>query len=368
MRKLVYLLAAVSLTMASCTSGDKYVVTGKIEGSYDGDKVYMMERVNREFIHTDSTIVKDNAFRFEGTQATPVSRYLAWTDGENDPIYVDFFLENGNIEINLTEDPSTTTVKGTTTNNAYQSFKNEMAGVNKKMQAIYSSLSDPAVSKEQRDAKMSEMQDAETEMVGIIKSNISKNAQSPLSAVLLNQYNYYMDYEEVEKLLAEIPANIQEGDESLTKLKERVEISKNTVVGKKFVDLEMLTPEGDPIKLSDYAGKGKIVLIDFWASWCGPCRREMPRLVEAYAKYKDKGFEIVGVSFDRDGESWKKGIEQLDITWPQMSDLKYWESEGATQYAIRSIPHVVLLDKDGTIVSRGLHGDELQEKIAELMK
>lgn len=368
MRKLIYLLAAVSLTILSCTSGDKYVVTGKIEGSYDGDKVYMMNRVNREFVNTDSTVIKNGEFQFKGTQTTPVNRYLAWTDGENDPVYVDFFLENGKIDINLTEDPSTTTIKGTPTNNAYQSFKNELATVNQKMQAIYSSLSDASAGQEQRDAKMKEMENAETEMVGIIKNNISKNAQTPLGAMLLNQYNYYMEYDEVEKLIAEIPANIQEGDENLTKLKERVEISKNTVLGKKFVDLEMLTPDGNPVKLSDYAGKGKIVLIDFWASWCGPCRREMPRLVEAYAKYKDKGFEIVGVSFDRDGESWKKGIEQLDITWPQMSDLKYWESEGAKVYAIRSIPHVVLLDKDGTIVSRGLHGDELQEKIAELMK
>ncbi len=367
MRQLIYLLAAVSLTMTSCSGGDKYVITGKVEGSYDGDKVYMMNRVNREFINTDSTVIKNGEFRFEGSEATPVSRYLAWTDGENDPIYVDFFLENGKIQVNLTEDPSTTTVKGTPTNDAFQSFKNDMAAVQQKMQAIYSTLSDTSVSQEQRDAKMAEMEDTEKEMINIIKSNISKNSKSALGAMLLNNYNYYMDYDVVEGLLADVPANVLEGDEGLTKLKERVEVSKNTVVGKKFVDLEMLTPEGNPIKLSDYAGKGKIVLIDFWASWCGPCRREMPRLVEAYAKYKDKGFEIVGVSFDRDGDSWIKGIKDLNITWPQMSDLKYWESEGAKVYAIRSIPHVVLLDKDGTIVSRGLHGDELQEKIKELM-
>jgi len=151
-------------------------------------------------------------------------------------------------------------------------------------------------------------------------------------------------------------------------LKALVKTAKATSVGQKFADLSMLTPEGKSIKLSDYAGKGKYVLIDFWASWCGPCRQEMPNLVKAYSQYKDKGFEIVGVSFDKNGKSWKDGITKLNITWPQMSDLKYWDCEGAKIYAIRSIPHTVLLDKDGKIIARGLHGAELLSKLAELIK
>ena len=111
-----------------------------------------------------------------------------------------------------------------------------------------------------------------------------------------------------------------------------------------------------------------VVLVDFWASWCGPCRREMPNLVEAYKKYRNKGFEIVGVSLDRDAEAWKNGIEKLDITWPQMSDLKYWDCEGAKLYAVSSIPHTVLIDGEGVILARGLHGEELQEQIAEALK
>ena len=104
---------------------------------------------------------------------------------------------------------------------------------------------------------------------------------------------------------------------------------KATAVGQKFTDFEMQTPEGKTVKLSDYVGKGKVVLVDFWASWCGPCRREMPNLVEAYAKYKNKNFEIVGVSLDQSADAWKEAIKKLNITWPQMSDLKYWNCEGA---------------------------------------
>ena len=157
-------------------------------------------------------------------------------------------------------------------------------------------------------------------------------------------------------------------DEAIVKIKNNVEKMKATAVGQKFTDFEMQTPEGKTVKLSDYVGKGKVVLVDFWASWCGPCRREMPNLVEAYAKYKNKNFEIVGVSLDQSADAWKEAIKKLNITWPQMSDLKYWNCEGAQLYAVSSIPHTVLIDGEGTILARGLHGDELQEKIAEAVK
>jgi peroxiredoxin len=151
-------------------------------------------------------------------------------------------------------------------------------------------------------------------------------------------------------------------------LSELAEKMKVTAVGQVFTDFEMETPDGKSAKLSDYAGKGKVVLVDFWASWCGPCRSEMPRLIATYEKYKSKGFEIVGVSLDADRESWKNGIEQLGITWPQISDLKYWNSEGGKLYGVRSIPHTVLIDKDGTIVARGLQGVELQQSLDQLLE
>jgi peroxiredoxin len=167
--------------------------------------------------------------------------------------------------------------------------------------------------------------------------------------------------------MPQIPA-AYDNDEAIVKIKNNVEKMKATAVGQKFTDFEMQTPEGKTVKLSDYVGKGKVVLVDFWASWCGPCRREMPNLVEAYAKYKNKNFEIVGVSLDQSADAWKEAIKKLNITWPQMSDLKYWNCEGAQLYAVSSIPHTVLIDGEGTILARGLHGDELQEKIAEAVK
>ena len=140
------------------------------------------------------------------------------------------------------------------------------------------------------------------------------------------------------------------------------------VYGMKFTELEMNDLEGKPVKLSQWAGKGKCVLIDFWASWCGPCRQEMPNVVANYKKYHDKGFEIVGVSFDSKGDVWKKAVSELGMTWPQMSDLKGWESAGAKVYGITSIPASVLLDAEGKIIGMNLRGEALGEKLAEIYK
>ena len=201
----------------------------------------------------------------------------------------------------------------------------------------------------------------------ITKAGIAKNITNLVGVHLLKNNYYYLEVDELDPLMPQIPAEFA-NDEVIIKIKGNVEKMKATAVGQKFTDFEMATPDGKPVKLSDYVGKGKVVLIDFWASWCGPCRREMPNLVEAYAQYKNKGFEIVGVSLDQSGEAWKDAIEKLNITWPQMSDLKYWNCEGAQLYAVSSIPHTVLIDGEGTIIARGLHGEELQTKLAEVLK
>ena len=109
-------------------------------------------------------------------------------------------------------------------------------------------------------------------------------------------------------------------------------------------------------------------MVDFWASWCGPCRREMPNLVEAYAQYKGKNFEIVGVSLDQDAAAWKESIKKLNMTWPQMSDLQGWNNAGAKLYGVNSIPATVLVDQEGTIVARNLRGDAIKSKLNELLK
>ncbi|MCU0360484.1 MAG: AhpC/TSA family protein [Bacteroidia bacterium] len=138
-----------------------------------------------------------------------------------------------------------------------------------------------------------------------------------------------------------------------------------TTLGQTAPDIVLPSPEGGELALS--ALRGKIVLIDFWASWCGPCRKEMPNVVKAYAKFKDKGFEIFGVSLDQDKSRWLEAIVKDGMTWPQVSDLKYWESEAARLYNVQSIPYTVLLDKEGRIIDKNLRGEALEKRLAELL-
>ncbi len=134
--------------------------------------------------------------------------------------------------------------------------------------------------------------------------------------------------------------------------------------GMEAPDLEGNTPEGKPYALSKL--RGKYVLIDFWASWCGPCRRENPNVVAMYNKYNPKGFEILGVSLDRTEDAWKKAIEQDGLTWHHISDLQGWKSEHAALYSVSSIPQTVLIDPDGKIIQRNLRGEQLGEKLKEI--
>ncbi|MCD8236932.1 MAG: TlpA family protein disulfide reductase [Prevotellaceae bacterium] len=140
------------------------------------------------------------------------------------------------------------------------------------------------------------------------------------------------------------------------------------VIGSAYKDFTLKTPDGEEKSLSELIQGHKLVLVDFWASWCSPCRQEMPNVVAVYEEFKPFGLEIVGVSFDTDIDSWKSAIKKLGITWPQISDLNGWDSAAGRLYDVNSIPCTMLINDKGIIVAKDLRGDKLREKIAELIK
>lgn len=153
---------------------------------------------------------------------------------------------------------------------------------------------------------------------------------------------------------------------SLLPLKEIITKEKRKLPGAHVADISLPNLEGKLVNLTDYVGKGKYVLVDFWASWCGPCRREMPNVVAAYQQYHAKGFEVVGISLDNKREAWAQAVSDLQMPWPQMSDLKGWKSEAAALYNIRSIPATILYGPDGKVLATNLHGQGLKARLAAI--
>jgi thiol-disulfide isomerase/thioredoxin len=214
---------------------------------------------------------------------------------------------------------------------------------------------------------MAKVEAAEKRAYDAAESYVRNHLNDLSGAYILATNQYYISEESLIDIVSQ-SGDLFKSYPAIGKLMNRIEVLKKVAIGNQFVDFEMTDLEDNAVKLSDYVGNGKVALIDFWASWCPPCRASIPGLKKVYDEYKDKGFEIVGVSLDSKKDAWEKGVSDLQIPWPQMSDLKGWQNAGAALYGVNSIPHTVLVDKEGNIVAKNIHGEELTNKLDELLK
>ena len=364
MKNFVYLFAAGTMALAACSSDPAYKISGTVEGIADGETIYLQEAKGRELIKLDSAVVANGAFTFNGRQDAAVNRYITYTPAEGKRIMADFFLENGNITVALGEESK---IAGTPNNDIYQAYKTESAALNKEIKAMYEKGKAEDMTDEQKAEMEKTLEGLYNKQNDLIYNTIDANITNPVGIHLWPGNSYSMELEQLQALAAKVPAEYK-SNERIAKLLQRIEVLAKTAVGQKFTDFTLPSPEGNPVKLSDIIAKNKYTLIDFWASWCGPCRREMPNVVAAYKEYNKKGFGIVGVSLDSDAEAWKKAIKEMGMTWDHMSDVKGWQCEGAALYGVNSIPATVLVAQDGTIIERNLRGEAIKEKLAELLK
>ncbi len=204
----------------------------------------------------------------------------------------------------------------------------------------------------------------------IVKQSVKEHPEGLYNAALVYQYLGVMEESDIKELMTGKPACFETDllKPIMTQLNKEAELEALRAPGKDFTDFKMATPTGAVKTLSSFVKQNKLTLVDFWASWCGPCRREMPHVKKLYADFHSKGLEIVGVSFDESKEAWTGAIASMGLKWPQLSDLKGWQNEAGQLYGITSIPATLLIDKQGKIVAFGLRGAELEAKVAELLK
>lgn len=364
MKKILLPLALLALAMTACDTTPKYTINGTVEGEQEGT-VYLMKYNGREADTLAEAPIKAGKFKLEGTtdNIDYAALIVAGKKGGT-PI----MLENAQFTATLNPaDNSTSKVEGTESQKIWNEFMAISNDARKQQSELYKEYNTAKQEKNEEKAKEIENKFDEVgkttweKVSGIMKAN----PDSYVSAFILSTRMSSMDTKELSEMYHALGANAKATEPGKT-IGERLAKLEAVAVGKVAPNFTQNTPEGQPLSLYDI--KGKVKIIDFWASWCGPCRRANPDMVKLYNKYHKKGLEIIGVSLDRNKEDWEKAIKDDKLDWYQVSDLQYWNNSVAQMYAVNSIPHLFILDENNTIVADNLHGEELAAKVAEMLK
>ena len=317
------------LAFSSCAEEKKgYVIDGQVTDVKDG-MMYLKKYVGKSFVDVDSTAIVDGKFKFEGVISEALAHGLTTRKESSRPMV--FFLENNAMNITMNESGKEMTITGSEANDIYL-----------------------------RNAKITRAKGYS------LDSLLAAHPSSPVAAYfVVKDFAYKLDLEGMKAVRAKLDASLA-GSEYVNQIESMISRMEKVQVGSVAPDFTLPDVDGNPVSLSSF--RGKYVLVDFWAAWCPDCRKENPNIVAAWEKYKDKNFAVLGVSLDRKRDQWLAAIEKDNLTWTQVSDLKYWDSEAAVLYCIRWIPMSFLIDPEGKIVAIGLEGEELHNKLEELLK
>jgi thiol-disulfide isomerase/thioredoxin len=344
-----------------------FKITGKISsGALDGQTVYLWEFRSTE--NMDSAIVKNGKFVIEGNSEVPKFAIITTKDQK---YLVHVFVENAQIDVNIDlENTNRSKVSGSDLNNLFRTFADGLIPYYE----MTVELQNMAETQKMTPELKTEITDKYNEITGKLLQYSTKfiveNPGTLMTALVLNDAIMQgLPIDEAQKAYDMLDSNVKNSGLGQTALQTLIKANvPDLSVEQKFRDLTMKNPANEDISISDYAGKGNYVLIMFWASWCTPCRLENPNIAALYEKYKKQGFEIVGVSLEKDRQQWIEAIREDSMVWPQMSDFQMWDSDAAIYYKIQELPFNVMLDKEGKIIAMNIRGNKLNEILEEIYK
>lgn len=369
MKKIIWFMPLLALLFVACGKKDQIDATFASD-EYNGQKVYLyqMEKWGVEPTVQDSSVVENRKFKFSRpAPETPTLAFITMIDSQKGAnISFPFIYEKGSIEI-VVDSAYNLLITGTELNNKLNDFTKDSRAIDSEMMKLNQRAEQGSEEMDSIQSLAAQMQVFQTKYDDLVRNFVKANIKNKAGEYVFASRVPMSQTALVEELLAEanpeFVAAIKKGAPA-----PESEETETSFVGQKFIDVVGQTPDDKKIALSDYVGKGKVVLIDFWASWCGPCIKEMPNVVAAYNKYKAKGFEIVGISLDDDKAKWADAIKKYKMNWIHISDLKKWDSQLSAAYSVASIPFTLLVDPNGIIIAENLRGEELEAALAKYIK
>jgi peroxiredoxin len=371
MKKIFYIITLATLVLACNKVGkNEYLVSGTADGIENGKKIFIELQDEKGPMTKDTAVIENGKFEFKGkTEAIE----LAFIKIENENSQLPFILEEGEIKITYATDSLfKSKISGTMNNDKLQEFNNESNKISKKLAKFQEQNSERMrAAKTAQDTStinmiMKEYSSYQTSLNDVSKNFINNNPKAFLSVLLVENFlmRQYLTIDETKEYFNKL-------DPSLLKTKSGENIKKTLdsfdqlKIGNKAPDFSAKNPEGKEISLKE--SLGKVTIIDFWASWCGPCRAENPNVVALYNQYHEKGLNIIGVSLDKDAAKWKEAIDKDGLIWNHISNLKFWKEPIAELYNVKAIPATFILDANGNIAAKDLRGAELKAKVEELL-